>query len=154
MTPPFAILGHAKIPFLLALVLYYALNHPTGTMLGAALVAGFLGDALSPVPMGYSAALFCAAGLVAGRYRKLVVPDSLMTAVVFGAVAGGIMPLVFWGLLTRASLVSASVGWVLLKALGTAVLGALAAVVCFLLLNAMDRMVGNTGPRDVAHAIE
>ena len=86
--PGFVLLAQARFPFLLSIVLYYALNRETGTMLATAFLAGLLHDALSPVPLGYSTALFCAAGWLASRFRRLVITESPITPVFFGSVAG------------------------------------------------------------------
>lgn len=143
LLPGHVLLGQAKFPLLLAVVLYYALNRETSTMAAAAFLAGLLQDALSPIPLGYSAFCFCVVGWGAGRFRDLVITESLITQVFFGAVAGVIVTVILYLLLLQGGLVACSASWVVLKAVGTGVLSMLCTPVMFRVTNELDRLVGN-----------
>lgn len=141
--PTCALLGQAKFPFLLGVVLYYALNRETGVMLAAALIAGFLQDALSPIPLGYSTICFCVIGWITGRFRNLIMTESVVTPVFFGAVAGTIVIIMFYALLVREGLIVIPLRRVVLKAVSTGVLGMGCTPIMFLLTGKLDRVVGN-----------
>jgi len=150
--PSPAVLGQAKVPILVAVILYYALNRGIGTMLAAAFAAGLLHDALSPMPLGYSVLVFAAAGWVASRFRDLVMTDSIVTAAFFGAVAGAATTLMYYLLLLRDGLLACTVAWAGLKALGTGLLCMISTPVVFAVVGRLDRLVGNvevTGVTDV-----
>ena len=152
--PAFASLGQARAPLLLAAVLYYALNRDTGVMLAAALAAALLQDALSPVPLGTSAACFCVIGWVASRFKRIVLSESHVTAGFFGGLASGLLVLWLYLLFRHSGLVSVTFRWVLLKALGTAVLGVIASPFVFALAGWLDRQVGNVHHKEVVHDFE
>lgn len=149
--PAFAFLGQAKFPFLLAVVLYYALNWNTTMMLIAAFFAGFLYDVLSPVPLGYSALCFCAIGWIVARFRNLILMDSVVTPAFFGGVAGVGFALGLYVLLAKDGLVVYPASWVVLKAVGTGILGMICTPVIFHLAGGLDRIVGNA---DVKESID
>lgn len=141
--PPVVVLGLVKPPFLLAVVLYYTLNRGPALMLCAAVCAGFLQDATSLVPLGYSSAVFVAAGWLSGRYRRLVVAESWMTPLVFGGVTGAVVVLALSLLLTATGEVSMLPRRLALKMVGSAGLGAVTTWAVFALLSRVERMVGN-----------
>jgi rod shape-determining protein MreD len=141
--PPVVLFGQAKVPFLVALVVYYALCHDTDYMLVAAFLAGLLQDVMSPIPLGYSSFCFCVIGLVAGRFRNVVMTESLLPAVLFGASAAMVAVLASYLLLVKDQLVSCTFWWLLLKLIGAGILGAVCAPVVFALIGRLDRMVGN-----------
>lgn len=143
LSPAYPALGQAKAPVLLAVVVYYALNRTSAVMVCAALLAGFLQDALSSIPLGYSSAVFVVAGWLISRYRNLVNTESAVTPLFFGAIAGSSVLLLMTLLLARAGLVYIMPGRLLLKLLGAGFLCMLATFVVFLLLGALERMVGN-----------
>jgi len=146
LLPGWPWLGQAKFPFLLAAVLYYALNYGPGVTVTAAFLAGLLQDALSPIPLGYSTFCFSIAGLMVGGVRKLVIAEALPTHLLFGAVGAAAVSLGLWGLLTAADVATCTVRWGLLKAAGSALLGMVAAPVVFAVAGRFDRIVGNVGP--------
>lgn len=152
--PALAWLGGVKAPLLLSVVLYYALTRETGTMLAAGFLAGLLQDALSPVPLGYSSFCFCLAGWLVGRLRDLVVSDSVITQLVFGAAAAAATTLVMAGLLMRESFLVCSVWRLVLRLLGATVLGVVAAPLVFGAVGALDRLVGNVALRDPIDGFE
>jgi len=139
-----AALGGARIPLLLAVVLYYALTNNRGIMLLSAVLAGLLQDALSPIPPGYSAFCFAAVGMVANRYKDDLVGDSLLTTAIIGAAAGFIVSIGLSLLLWFNDLVKDPVWLWALRATGTALLGTLFTPVVFVTVRSLDHLVGNT----------
>jgi len=143
LLPDFPLLGHVKAPVLLSIVIYYALNRRPVVMVCAALIAGFLQDSLSLIPLGYSSAVFLIAGWLMSRYQKLVNTDSAVTPLFFGGVAGSCVVLFMSLLLARANLIRMMPYRILLKVLGGGILCMMTTFVVFLLLGALERMVGN-----------
>lgn len=139
-----AALGGARLPLLLAVVLYYALTNNRGIMLLSAVLAGLLQDALSPIPPGYSAFCFGAVGMVANRYKDDLVGESLLTTSIIGAVAGCIVSFGLSLLLWFNDLILDPVWLWVLRATGTALLGAMFTPVVFAAVRGLDRLVGNT----------
>lgn len=145
--PGFSMLARAKMPLLLGVVLYYALARRRETMLLAAVTAGFVQDAISPVPFGYSALCFCVAGLAANSLREEVFSESMFTAAFFGAAAGGLVTLGTGALLWRGDLLGDPLWRIALKAGGAALLGAVCTPIVFWMTRGLDRMVGNVSSR-------
>lgn len=87
MLPAFAWLGSAAVPILPSLVIYYALTRHRAAVLGIAVTAGVIQDALGLVPLGYSSCALCVAGLALHRYRDEVFTHAALTHAVFGLVA-------------------------------------------------------------------
>jgi len=148
LSPSYAMLGQAKVPVLLSLVIYYALNRRTDVMLCAALLAGFLQDALSMIPFGYSSAVFVLAGWLVGRYRKLVMTESMVTPLFFGAAGGVGATLLLSLLLARGGLITFMPHRVLLRTIGDGVLCMCITPVVFLVVGGLERMVGNVKNRE------
>ena len=153
LLPPCAFLGQAKFPFLMAVVLYYALNRETYVMLVAALCAGLLQDALSYMPLGYSVCCFSVVGWIAGRFRKLVLTESLVTPVFFGGAGGTVVVLVIYVLLARDGAVSYPPGAVAVKVIGAGILGMISTPVLFLVARKLDLIVGNVDVRESMYGI-
>jgi len=143
LLPGLAFLGHARVPFLLAIVIYYALTRKTDVMLTAAFLGGLLQDSLSPLPLGYSVFCFVVVGLVIGRFRNLVVSDAPVTQAFFGGSAGALVTLGLYLLLVREGLVACRGGQVVLKVVGNAITGMAATVAAFNTASFLDRLVGN-----------
>ncbi len=146
--PTFRWLGHAGAPVLLGLVIYYALTHPRGTMLMAAILAGLFQDALGLIPLGYSSFCFCVVGLAVGHYKNEVFAQEGLTHVLLGAVAAGVVTLMLYVLLSQAELIRAPLSWALLKTGGSMALGAVIVPLEFLALRRMDGMMGNLETRE------
>ncbi|NQT94545.1 MAG: rod shape-determining protein MreD [Lentisphaerae bacterium] len=153
MVPPVSALGQAKLPILMSVVLYYALHRSTTVMSIAALVAGLLCDALSPVPLGSSLLLFVVAGWVASRFRGLVMVDSAITGLFFGAVGGLGVTLVQGLLFLRGGPMAVSPGLVLVKTAGTALLGGCCTPLVFFAIGKLDRMAGNREPGEASNGL-
>lgn len=141
--PGFAILGGAKMPLLLAVMLYYALTYDTGAMLVAAVCAGFLQDSLSEIPMGYSSLIFCLIGWLVGRFRTYVMSDSVVTSMFFGGVTSLVFTVVIYIWLSSAGLVSYGFGRLFVRYIGVGILGMICTPIVFLLTRRLDQLVGN-----------
>lgn len=143
LVPGAAMLGRARIPLLLAIVLYFALTNSRGIMLLAAVAAGLLQDSLSNIPPGYSAFCFGVAGMVVNQYKDDLFGESLLTTAVVGAGAGFVVSLGLSLLLWYNDLIKDPVWLWMLKAAGTAILAALCTPPVFSAVRSLDRMVGN-----------
>ena len=148
LMPAYAFLGQARFPFLLAVVLYYALNHDAAVMLTAAFLAGLLQDTLGQTPLGYTAFCFCVAGWITSRFSRTVLIESLVTPAFFGGVAAVIVTVVTSVLLLSRGAVSFSPGWLLLKTLGSGFLGMICTPAVFLMVRTLDVHVGNIEVRE------
>jgi len=148
MLPGFALLGQAKFPFLLSVVVYYALNRERIWMVAAAFVAGLLHDALSAVPLACSSALYLVTGWIVSCFRKQVDTDALVTYSVFGLATGAAVSLVLYLVLQRGGHVDCPLSAGLWRSVGTAVLGTVSGPIAFKVSRAMDRSVGNIEIRE------
>jgi rod shape-determining protein MreD len=145
--PPWTLLGDAKVPLILGLVLYYAMKHDVEHMLMAGLVGGIVQDAMSPVPLGFSSCIYCILGALSIRFRGVVMADAPLTSVLFGAAGGFLAILATDFMLSRSGYLDAPMGWMLLKAAGSALLGALGVPLVFLVAGRLDRWMGNVDAR-------
>jgi rod shape-determining protein MreD len=152
--PPIAMLGGAKAPVMFCLVLYYALEHDTAVLVSVALLAGMLQDALGLTPLGLSTLCFCAVGVVAGGFRRLVLSDSAVIAAVFGFAGCMVATLCSYALLVRDGLVGWTVWTALWKSTGTGLLGAVLAPPLFALTGGIDRRLGNVRLKREIHGID
>ena len=136
-------LGSAKIPFLLAVVLYYATRHGPWSVLCAALLAGIMQDSLSQIPMGYSALCFVMLGLLVWRIRDFIFRESLLAAVVLGGASGAAASAALLQMLILDG-GYAPPPWptVVLKIAGSGVLGIAVTPLVWSAARRMDRLVG------------
>jgi len=143
--PGLTLLGQAKAPIVLSVVLYYALHRSLALLLLAAIAGGVLCDSLEAMPMGYSAIIFSMLGIVAWLCRDVVFSARGVTHMVFGLLAGLGLTFGLYGLLlvSDASLREVSWSWIALKAIGTALLGMILAPIIFTVLEWLDRLTGN-----------
>jgi rod shape-determining protein MreD len=148
LLPAVAVLGHTKPPILLGIVVYYALNRRRDDMFMAALLAGYLQDSLSPIPLGYSSCAYCLAGWGLSSFRHLVMADVGVTYVFFGAVTGFCCEFLLWSVLTARELVVLSPARALWRAQGAGMLGAACALIIFLLVRRLDCLTGNVEEKD------
>jgi len=148
MLPAWALFGQARFPVLLGLVLYYALNHKLWMVMIVAFIAGILQDGLSLVPLGYSAFLFCVVASVAGRYRRLVLSEALVTAAFFGGIASLIVTLLHFLILNGNGSIVCSRGLALFRVLGSGALGAFTVPAVFLIMTHLHRALELVGEED------
>lgn len=148
LLPALHLLADSKLPILPGIVIYYALTRHSGYALTAGLLAGFLQDAVSPIPMGLSTLTFCLLAWVTGRFRNLVMPDSMLPPMLFGAVGGAATTLLLYILLVRHQPSSWPAGWVATKILGTGLLGIFCTPMAFLTVGWLDRKLGNVAAKE------
>ncbi len=141
--PAVSWLASVKPPFLMAVVLFYALIHRRGAFVTVAILAGVVQDSLSLIPAGFSAICFLALGLAIFEGRGILLRDSALTVAALGAVMGGLTTLGLYVLLRFSSgMAAVPVAWLGLKICGSALLGALAAPLVWLLAGSIERHTG------------
>ncbi len=141
--PAYSFFGQAKFPFLLAVVLYYALNRETGIAMIAGFFAGVFQDSLSLIPLGFSSMIFFMVVWIAGRFRSVIMLGSMFTPVLFGVVTAPLALLSMYVLLRSQDLVAYGSGWFLLKLSGGATLAAVVTPVVFCVMRRFEMWVGN-----------
>ena len=143
--PGLTLLGQAKAPLVLSVVLYYALHRSLALLVTAAIAGGLLCDSLEALPLGYSTTVFCMLGIIAWLCRDVVFSARGVTHMVFGLLGGLGLTLGLYGLLlfSDESLRETAWLWIALKAIGTALLGMILAPVVFAILERLDRLTGN-----------
>ena len=146
LLPALSWLGQAKCPLLLSVTLYYSLERDEQVMLLSGVAAGLAQDALSPIPLGYSCCAFCLVGWGVSRFRKLVLTDSTVTQAFFGFIGGAVVTLVLYLLLLKDGLIAVPFRRVLLKILGSAIMGMLVVPPLYWFAGRFDRLVGNIIP--------
>jgi rod shape-determining protein MreD len=143
--------GHATFPFLLGVVMHYALTHRVSHMVVAALWIGILDDGLGRMPLGISSFGYAACGLLVAYYRESMAVRAWTTHMVLGAGGSLVMTIASWLMLAKEDLVAMPWNWVLFKFAGSAITGAMATPVVIALLHRLDRLLGYV-PREEAHA--
>ena len=141
--PTFASTGFAPLPFLLGVVIYYALMHRPTRMVQAALVIGVLDDSLGMLPLGFSAFCFAAIGLVIARYRDMMSVSQWTTHAFLGALANFATTVVTWLLLAKDAQIHWPWNWLVFKFAGSLVTGAVLVPVIFALLHQLDHLMGH-----------
>jgi rod shape-determining protein MreD len=143
LAPAPMMLGQAKWPFVMGVVVYYALSRELDVMLIVAFAAGILQDALSPIPLGYSAFSFVAAGWIINYFRNMMLTDSILTMAVTGGLTGLAISVGSYFALFRCGLLATSVPAVILKFAGSAVEGMLCTPLVCVVMSAFDARMGN-----------
>ncbi len=141
--PAYSLFGQAKFPFLLGVVLYYALNREIGIAMMAGLFAGVFQDSLSLIPLGFSSIIFFLVVWIAGRFRSVIMLGTMFTPVLFGAVAAPLALLCLYILLRSQGLAGCGSGWLFFKLSGVATLAAVVTPLVFLVVRRLDMWVGN-----------
>ena len=143
VVPTAAWLALSKPPFLMAVVLYYALTHRRGAFLTVAVLAGVIQDSLSLMTVGFSSLCFVAFGLAVLEGRGVLFRDSLLTVAALGAVMAALTVCGLYALLrTSTEMVGVPFWWLGLKVGGNALLGALTAPAVWLLAGSLERHTG------------
>jgi rod shape-determining protein MreD len=144
LIPGLSWLGQMKLPLLLSVALYYAVYHPRGVMLAAALAAGIVQDSLSLMPIGYSALCFCALGLVVQRLRGVLFRHSAATALLVGGCGNALATALLQWMLGLDAAYSAGPGWwFALRLAGALLVGMLVTPLVWWSALRLDQLVGN-----------
>lgn len=139
--PAIRIACEAKLPILLGVVIYYALAGNTVHMIVACFVTGFLQDALSYIPLGYSSLLFLLTGFIASRFKRFIRKESLLPPLILGGLSGMLITVVTYLLLRRRDLIVAMPVGVFLKSIGSGILGALSIPLVYWIGRLLDSAV-------------
>lgn len=140
--PTIALAGHAPLPFLSGVVIYYALTHRTSRLIPAAILIGILDDSLGMIPLGVSSFCYAAMGLIIARFRGVMTIHAVTTHAFLGAVANFATTLITWLLLVREGGLHWTWGWMLGKFVGSIITGALLVPVIFSILWTLDHLSG------------
>lgn len=141
--PTWNIMGQASAPIVLGVVLYYALYYPRSYLLAAAILGGLLQDSLGLVPLGYGAVCFIVVALLASRFRDVMFLHEFLSHVWIGALAAAVSTVLLYGLLKGSDLIAASAGWMTVRAMGSAFLGAICVPLVLAIMGSVDRTLGN-----------
>jgi cell shape-determining protein MreD len=144
--PRLAWLGHAPVPLLAGLVVYYAFLRGQRWMLAAAMLAGLVEDLLGLMPVGCTSFGYVLAGSLCHYFRGMVMVRQWSTHALFGAVTAGLGVLANAILLALGGTIGVGPGWLLLRLLGAALGGAVATPLVFRALAGLDEMLGNLEP--------
>lgn len=145
LIPATAWLGLSKPPILPAVALYYALVHPRGTAVTAAILAGVIQDTMSLFPVGTSALCLVIFGLFVVETRETMFRDSVVTVAVLGAASAAFTTIGLYVLLSLNSLAAdMPLWWVALKTGGNALLGLVAAPAVWWMASTLEHHVGLT----------
>ena len=108
-----------------------------------ACTAGLVLDSLSTMPLGYTSAGFCLVAFISSLFRSLVYEDSLLTPIVFGAAGAAAVTLLSFALIsTGLDQQGWPIGWVALKALGTAMMAVIVTPIVFFSARRLDAAFG------------
>ncbi len=151
--PTFASTGYAPLPFLLGVVIYYALMHRPSRMLQAAVLIGLLDDSLGQMPLGFSSFCYATICLVVARFRDAMTVRSWITQAFLGATANFATTFFTWLLLAKDGELHWPIHWLLFKFAGSFVNGALLVPVIFAALFKLDNMLGHTHDAEEAHPL-
>jgi rod shape-determining protein MreD len=142
MLPGWGAMGQARFPLLLGVVLYAALTMERRGMLLVAFTAGLLQDALSLLPIGFSSFGLCFGSLLIFRWRDQLFGQQAVTHILLGGVFAAFTTLLLYILLMSNGTVYIHFGSLVLRLLGSFIMGVLAAPVVFLLLKRLELALG------------
>ena len=148
VAPSSPLLGEARIPLLLSVVMYYGLARDLRLMVFAGIVGGFFQDALGLLPLGYSSFVYCLVGWAMSRFKDIVFVHEAVTHMLFGALGAAAAVLMMYGLISMAELQAYPFASALHKALGSFVLGAVVAPFVFIASKRLDQWVGNVQEKE------
>ena len=128
-----------RLPMVSAVVLFYVLTQRPAAGFLVVLLGGFAVDGMSLAQPGTTLLLYTVAFFLAERYRKLIVPDASITAVVFGSLTGVGGFLLQAGLLWHAEAIRIQPLILVFRLLFAAVAGGVVTPLVFAVLQAMHR---------------
>lgn len=141
--PTWHFMGQASIPIILGVVLYYALYYPRSYWLTAAILGGLFQDSLGLVPLGYAAVCFSVVAVLASRFREVMFLHEFLSHVWIGASASAISTALLFGLLKGSGLTAAGTGWIVVRIVGSALLGAVCVPLVMAVMAGVDKTLGN-----------
>ena len=141
--PMFDFMGQARVPFVLGVVLYYSLDRDTVWMLLVAVLAGFLHDALSGVPLGLTSLTYLGIGAVVSRGRGTVTREHLFPHALIGAASAAGIVVVHFVIMRLTGGIMYPFGWCLLKALWSGLMGLWCVPLVFVFAAWLDGACGN-----------
>ena len=142
VVPAWRHMGQPAFPFLLAVVLYAAVNKKARHFVGTALLAGVVEDALSLAPLGCSACAFLAAGGLAMLLREDFHAGKARAAMGFGALCAAASTGTMAVLLRMKGLSGLTGGEMVWRMGGSAILGAALVPLWFGLMRGLERALG------------
>ena len=143
--PTMGLLGQMQPPILFGLVLYYALTRPPIPALMAAMLAGFLQDAFSLIPLGYSSFAFGLAALGVNHFREEVFGQQWITHLLFGSLGYLLVCMFLSALLVSNGHLLLTPSGLIRKFLGAAILGAVSAPLVFRVIVQFEQWLGIRG---------
>lgn len=142
MCPTLGLLGSMQPPILFGLVLYYALTQPRIPALLAAVSAGFLQDAFSLIPLGYTSFAFGLAALIVNHFRDEVFGQQWITHLLFGSLGYLLVCMLLAALLMSNGYLKLTATGLIRKLLGAAILGAISAPLVFMVIVRFEQWLG------------
>lgn len=151
MIPGWSGMGYAKMPLVLAVVVYFALTRRFATAMVAAICSAIVQDAQSLAPLGLSVIPFLLVACTINRYREEIFVLHPITHALCGATSVVVVDIVmatFLALLVEGANLGVSV--VLARCVGGVVLGALTVPFVYQGLWRLDLALGNVDKRGLA----
>ena len=144
--PGITMFGGARVPVLMSISLYYTLSRESRDMLICAFAAGFLHDALSMIPLGYTSLGLVAAGMIIQKYRELIFGQQWFTQIFLGASVGALLTVLLYILLMSTGVLFIGFWAMLQKAISAAIIGAITLPLACLFLEWFERQLGVLDP--------
>lgn len=148
LLPSWTVFGVARPPILLGVVMYYALTRSPEMVFITAVLAGLLQDALSLIPFGYSACVFCVVAMTLRRFKEMVFVFRAVTHLILGAVASAGVAIGLGMLLVFNGQIQINLSWLVTRVLGALAAGAVVVPLVFQAIEWLDLHLGNI---EVAH---
>ncbi len=136
--------GLTRLPALLCVVMYYALNHSPGVACAAALAAGFLADAIGGLPAGSTPLGLALLAVAVSRNRGFVFIRQWLTHMALGGAAAAAFTLIMYGVLSLRleQMRAVTPLMVAQKMAGAGLQGMLLMPLVFMALEALEKMTG------------
>ncbi|MEM7393547.1 MAG: rod shape-determining protein MreD [Verrucomicrobiota bacterium] len=138
-----------KFPFILGVVMYYALTRDRHTMLRVAFIGGLFQDALGHTPLGASSLCFCVLTGVVNHYRDLIYVRHVITHILYGGLVNLTSTLFLYLILETDGYLLTGYRWLMLRLGCSTLLGALTLPVVFHLTESLERRLGSTQARSL-----
>jgi len=140
--PVVNILGHAKPPLLLGVVIYYALGNKKSWVIAAAILAGLLHDTLSHIPFGVSSLAFTLIGLTIHSQQENLFTQQWITSALLGAVSGFVLTVFLYLVLVGSNQLQMAFVAMLVKAVGVGLIAVLTTPVVCGIIRGLEEKLG------------